>query len=68
VTVGGEVGAAEGRKLYAELAEAAAAKGTVVLELEPRDSPSPDNRPYLGNWIVNARANAIGRNLPAMRL
>lgn len=49
------------------LAEAAAAKGNVVLELEPRDSPSPDNRPYLGNWIVNARANAIGRNLPAMR-
>ena len=49
------------------LAEAAVAKGSVVLELEPRDSPSPDNRPYLGNWMVNARANAIGRNLPAMR-
>jgi hypothetical protein len=49
------------------LAEAAVAKGDVVLELEPRDSPSPDNRPFLGNWIVNARANGIGRNLPAMR-
>ncbi len=51
----------------AALAEAAAAKGAVVLEVEPRDSPSPDNRPFLGNWIVNARADAIGRNLPAMR-
>jgi len=51
----------------APLAEAAAAKGAVVLELEPRDSPSPDNRPYLGNWMVNARADSIGRNLPAMR-
>ena len=23
--------------------------------------------PFLGNWITNARANQIGRNLPAMR-
>ena len=52
----------------AALAEAAAAKGSVVLELEPRDSPSAnDNRPYLGNWMTNARANSIGRNLAAMR-
>lgn len=49
------------------LAEAAVGKGNVVLELEPRNSPSPDNRPFLGNWMANARANAIGRNLPAMR-
>jgi cephalosporin-C deacetylase-like acetyl esterase len=49
------------------LAEAAVAKGSVVLEIEPRNSPSPDNRPFLGNWMANARANAIGRNLPAMR-
>ncbi len=50
------------------LAEAAAAKGSVVLEIEPRDSPSAnDNRPYLGNWLTNARADSIGRNLPAMR-
>jgi len=50
------------------LAEAAVAKGNVALELEPRDSPSEnDNRPYLGNWRTNARANSIGRNLPAMR-
>jgi hypothetical protein len=52
----------------ATLAEAAAAAGHVVLELEPRDTPSAnDNRPFLGNWMTNARANSIGRNLPAMR-
>jgi hypothetical protein len=40
----------------------------VVLELEPRDSPAAnDKRPYLGNWMTNARADSIGRNLPAMR-
>ena len=50
------------------LAESAAAKGSIVLELEPRDSPSSnDNRPFLGNWVTNARADSIGRNLPAMR-
>ncbi|MBI3697008.1 MAG: acetylxylan esterase, partial [Acidobacteria bacterium] len=52
----------------AALAAAAAARGNVVLELEPRDSPSSyDNRPYLGNWQANSRADSIGRNLPAMR-
>jgi len=50
------------------LAENTALKGNVVLELEPRDSPSGyDNRPFLGNWMTNNRANSIGRNLPAMR-
>jgi hypothetical protein len=50
------------------LAESAALAGHVVLELQPRDTPSAnDNRPYLGNWMTNARANSIGRNLPAMR-
>ncbi len=50
------------------LAERMARAGRVVLELEPRDSPSGyDNRPYLGNWLSNARADLIGRNLPAMR-
>jgi hypothetical protein len=40
----------------------------VVLELEPRDSPAEDDRrPFLGNWLANARANQIGLNLPAMR-
>jgi hypothetical protein len=43
-------------------------RGSVVLELEPRDSRTNyDERPYLGNWRPNARADLIGRNLPAMR-
>jgi len=42
--------------------------GQVVLELYVRDSPTEnDRRPYVGNWIANARAHQIGRNLPAMR-
>ena len=42
--------------------------GKVVLELQPRDAPTEyDRRPFLGNWITNARAHQIGRNLPAMR-
>jgi len=51
----------------ASLAERIAQKGRVVLELEPRDSPGEGERPYVGNWLTNARANQIGRNLPAMR-
>ncbi|HYM12333.1 MAG TPA: acetylxylan esterase, partial [Bryobacterales bacterium] len=55
-------------KSTAALAQTAAGKGNVVLELEPRDSPSQDDhRPYLGNWLTNNRANSIGLNLPAMR-
>ena len=49
------------------LAETIAKKGRVVLELEPRDSPGEGERPYVGNWLTNARADQIGRNLPAMR-
>lgn len=50
------------------LAEAATRHGSVVLEIEPRDSlAANDNRPFLGNWMTNSRANCIGRNLPAMR-
>lgn len=42
--------------------------GRVVLELQPRDDPSAyDKRPLLGNWRPNARADLIGRSLPAMR-
>jgi cephalosporin-C deacetylase-like acetyl esterase len=42
--------------------------GWMVLELAPRDSPwSYDNRPLIGNWAANTRADHIGRNLPAMR-
>jgi len=51
-----------------KLAEEITAAGRVVLVLEPRDAPSEyDNRPFLGNWLPNARADVIGRNLPAMR-
>ena len=49
------------------LAERMAKTGRVVLELEPRDAPGEGERPYVGNWLTNARANQIGRNLPAMR-
>ena len=52
------------------LAERIAKTGRVVLELEPRDSPSEsekNNPPFVGDWITNARADLIGRNLPAMR-
>jgi cephalosporin-C deacetylase-like acetyl esterase len=52
----------------ASLAEKVVKSGRVILELEPRDSPAEhDHRQFLGNWITNARANQIGRNLPAMR-
>jgi hypothetical protein len=50
------------------LAEALAAAGAVVLEVEVRDSPAAvDGRPFLGNWLTNERANLVGRNLAAMR-
>jgi cephalosporin-C deacetylase-like acetyl esterase len=52
----------------AAVAEAAGAQGHVALELAPRDSPAAnDNRPFLGNWMTNARADSIGRNLAVMR-
>jgi dienelactone hydrolase len=51
----------------ASLAERIARTGRVVLELEPRDAPGEGDRPFVGNWLTNARANQIGRNLPAMR-
>lgn len=49
------------------LAERMAAMGRVVLELEVRDSPGEGERPFVGNWLTNSRANQIGRVLPAMR-
>ncbi len=49
------------------LAERITKTGRVVLELEPRDAPAEGERPFIGNWLANARANQIGRNLPAMR-
>ncbi len=49
------------------LANKIADAGHVVLELETRDSPGEGERPFVGNWLTNTRANQIGRNLPAMR-
>ncbi|PYT25480.1 MAG: hypothetical protein DMG58_24125 [Acidobacteria bacterium] len=51
----------------ASVAERIAQKGRVVFELEPRNSVGEGERPYVGNWLTNARANQIGLNLPAMR-
>ncbi len=52
----------------AAIAEALAESGRIVMELDPRDSPSAyDGRPFLGNWMTNERADLVGRNLPAMR-
>jgi dienelactone hydrolase len=49
------------------IAQRIAKMGRVVLVLELRDSPGEGQRPFVGNWLTNARANQIGRNLPAMR-
>ena len=50
------------------LAEAMARAGSVVLELDPRDSPgATDGRPFLGDWLTNERVDLVGRNLAAMR-
>jgi cephalosporin-C deacetylase-like acetyl esterase len=49
------------------LAERIAKMGRVVLELKPRDSPGEGERPFVGNWLTNSRANQIGLNLPALR-
>jgi dienelactone hydrolase len=49
------------------LAERIAKTGRVVLELDVRDSPGEGERPFVGNWLTNSRADRIGRNLPAMR-
>ena len=42
--------------------------GVATMNVEVRDSPSSlDKRPFLGNWLANARADTIGRNLAVMR-
>ncbi len=51
----------------AALCDAMARAGAVVLELEPRDSPTYDGRPFLGNWLTNERFDLVGLNLPALR-
>ena len=42
-------------------------QGQVVLEMQPRTMPVHENGPYTGDWEINARANLIGLNLPALR-
>jgi dienelactone hydrolase len=50
------------------LAERMVKAGRVVLEMETRASvPEDADRPFLGDWLANSRANQIGGNLPAMR-
>jgi dienelactone hydrolase len=50
------------------IAERIVKAGRVVLEMETRGSvPEDADRPFLGDWLANYRANQIGRNLPAMR-
>jgi cephalosporin-C deacetylase-like acetyl esterase len=50
------------------VATAIARAGSVVLELDPRDSPAAnEGRPFLGNWLTNERVDLVGRNLAAMR-
>ena len=50
------------------IAEAFARAGQIVMEVDPRDSAAADDgRPFLGNWLMNERAELVGRNLAAMR-
>lgn len=51
------------------LAKKIVAAGAVVLALNPRGTPSPDNsnRRLLGDWLTNTRVWLIGRNLPGLR-
>jgi len=55
-------------KLSELLAGKIAETGRVVLVLEPRHSPSyDDRRPYVGDWLANTRADQIGVSLPGRR-
>jgi len=50
------------------LADRAAKEGRIALVLEPRHSPSfDDRRPFLGDWLANTRADQIGVSLPGRR-
>jgi hypothetical protein len=52
----------------AAIAEALARTGRIVMEVDPRDSPTAEvARPFLGDWLANERADLLGRNLAAMR-
>ena len=50
------------------LADRAVKEGRIALVLEPRHSPSfDDRRPFLGDWLANTRADQIGISLPGRR-
>ena len=52
----------------APIAAALARSGRIVMEVDPRDSPTAEAaRPFLGDWLANERADLLGRNLAAMR-
>jgi hypothetical protein len=51
----------------ASLAQKMAEQGQVVLEMKPRTMPVEEHGPYTGDWEINARANLIGLNMPALR-
>jgi hypothetical protein len=51
----------------ASLAQKMADQGQVVLEMKPRTMPFEEHGPYTGDWEINARANLIGLNMPALR-
>jgi cephalosporin-C deacetylase-like acetyl esterase len=54
-------------KLSDSLAQRIAQTGRVVLNLEPRHSVGAAVRPFIGDWLANARADLIGHDLPALR-
>lgn len=50
------------------LAERMLKAGRVVLALAPRGPvPEDADRPFLGDWLADSRANQVGLNMPAMR-
>jgi hypothetical protein len=51
----------------ASLAQKMAEQGQVVLDMKPRTMPFEEHGPYTGDWEINARANLIGLNMPALR-
>ncbi|HVX66292.1 MAG TPA: acetylxylan esterase [Bryobacteraceae bacterium] len=60
----------ETQALPSPLALELARAGAVVLALQPRGEPAPQEagpRAYAGDWLANTRAWLIGRNLPGLR-
>jgi cephalosporin-C deacetylase-like acetyl esterase len=50
------------------LADRMVKAGRIVLALSPRGPVPEDNdRPFMGDWLADSRANQVGLNMPAMR-